>query len=82
MDDAPETSEDTGHDGPGRTWAQRLAIGLAIVGAFAFLVAEDVLSGWTEHWKAIFGPLIVLFVLMTRGGIDGLLRRLGGRGDD
>lgn len=54
----------------------------AIVGAFAFLVAEDVLSGWTEHWKAIFGPLIVLFVLMTRGGIDGLLRRRGGRGDD
>lgn len=50
----------------------------AIIGAIAFLVAEDVLSGLTEHWKAIFGPLIILFVLFTRGGIVGLLRKLGG----
>lgn len=54
----------------------------AIIGALAFLFAEDVLSGWTEHWKAIFGPLIVLFVLFTRGGITGLLAKLGGRRDD
>lgn len=50
----------------------------AIIGALAFLVAEDVLSALTEHWKAIFGPLIVLFVLFTRGGITGLIRTLGG----
>ncbi len=50
----------------------------AIVGAIGFLLAEDVLARWTEHWKAIFGPLIVLFVLFTRGGIAGLLGRLGG----
>jgi len=49
----------------------------AIIGAIAFLVAEDVLSGWTEHWKVIFGPMIVLFVLFTRGGIVGLMRKLG-----
>lgn len=54
----------------------------AIIGALAFLFAEDVLSGWTEHWKAIFGPLIVLFVLFTRGGITGLIGKLGGRRDD
>lgn len=57
----------------------------AIIGALAFLFAEDILSSWTEHWKAIFGPMIVLFVLLTRGGIVGLAgklgARLGGRGD-
>lgn len=51
----------------------------AIVGAIAYLFAEDVLAAWTEHWKAIFGPLIVLFVLFTRGGIVGLIGKLGGR---
>ena len=51
----------------------------AIIGAIAFLVAEDVLSGLTEHWKAIFGPMIVLFVLFTRGGIAGLIGKLGGK---
>jgi branched-chain amino acid transport system permease protein len=54
----------------------------AIIGALAFLFAEDVLSGWTEHWKAIFGPLIVLFVLFTRGGLVGLIGKLGGRRHD
>jgi len=49
----------------------------AIIGALAFLFAEDVLSGLTEHWKAIFGPMIVLFVLFTRGGLVGLMRKLG-----
>ncbi|PZU91750.1 MAG: branched-chain amino acid ABC transporter permease [Chelatococcus sp.] len=54
----------------------------AIIGALAYLTMEEVLSGLTEHWKVIFGPLIVLFVLLTRGGIVGLLRKLGARGDD
>lgn len=54
----------------------------AIIGALAYLTAEELLSGLTEHWKAIFGPLIILFVLLTRGGIVGLLRKLGARGDD
>lgn len=49
----------------------------AIIGAIAFLLTEDVLSGITEHWKVIFGPLIVLFVLFTQGGLVGLLRKLG-----
>lgn len=49
----------------------------AIIGALAYLFAEDVLAAWTEHWKAIFGPLIVLFVLFTRGGIVGILGKLG-----
>lgn len=53
----------------------------AIIGALAFLFAEDVLAGITEHWKAIFGPLIVLFVLFTRGGIVGILARIRGSRD-
>ncbi|GAU80786.1 branched-chain amino acid transport system permease protein LivM [Bosea sp. BIWAKO-01] len=53
----------------------------AIIGALAFLFAEDVLAGITEHWKAIFGPLIVLFVLFTRGGIVGILASIRGRSD-
>ncbi len=53
----------------------------AILGALAFLVTEDVLSSLTQNWKVIFGPLIVLFVLFTRGGIAGLANKLRGRRD-
>jgi len=52
----------------------------AIIGAAAFLLTEEWLSGLTEHWKVIFGPLLVLVVLFARGGLLGLaqkLRRLG-----
>jgi len=51
----------------------------AIIGAIAYLIAEDALSHLTEHWRVIFGPLIILFVLFTRGGIVGMLRQLGSR---
>jgi branched-chain amino acid transport system permease protein len=52
----------------------------AVIGAAAFLLLEEWLSGLTEHWKVIFGPLLVLIVLFMRGGITGLLTRLtGGR---
>jgi branched-chain amino acid transport system permease protein len=49
-----------------------------MVGAAALLGIEGVLAAWTEHWQAIFGPLLVLVVLFTRGGLVGLVRRLGG----
>jgi branched-chain amino acid transport system permease protein len=55
------------------------AIPGAILGAIAFILTEEFLSGLTENWKAIFGPLIILFVLFTRGGITGLIDRPGGR---
>ncbi len=52
----------------------------AVVGALAFLLLEEWLSGFTEHWKVIFGPLLVLIVLFMRGGIMGLVTRAtGGR---
>jgi branched-chain amino acid transport system permease protein len=50
----------------------------AIMGAAAFLLAEEWLSGLTEHWKMIFGPLLVLIVLFARGGLVGAAERLRG----
>ncbi len=44
----------------------------AIIGAIAFLLIEEWLSGLTEHWKMIFGPLLVLVVLFARGGLIGV----------
>jgi branched-chain amino acid transport system permease protein len=46
----------------------------AIVGAAAFLLLEEQLAGYTEHWKMIFGPVLILVVLFARGGILGILR--------
>ena len=50
------------------------------LGAFALLVVEDLLSGWTAHWQVILGPLLVLSVLFFRRGLAGLLPRAGRRG--
>ena len=44
-----------------------------VLGAFALLVLEDLLSGWTAHWQIILGPLLVLSVLFFRRGLSGLL---------
>ncbi|HKF13296.1 MAG TPA: branched-chain amino acid ABC transporter permease [Xanthobacteraceae bacterium] len=44
----------------------------AIIGAAAYLLTEEWLSGVTEHWKVIFGPMLVLIVLFARGGLIGL----------
>ncbi|MDJ1157510.1 branched-chain amino acid ABC transporter permease [Chelatococcus sp. SYSU_G07232] len=45
----------------------------AILGAVAFLMLEETLSHLMEHWKVVFGPLLVLVVLFVRGGLTGLL---------
>lgn len=54
----------------------------AIVGTAAFILIEEGLSGLTENWKAIFGPLVILFVLFTHGGISGLADRIFGPRQD
>jgi len=51
-----------------------------LVGALVFLGFEEVLKGLTEHWMAIFGPLIVLIALAGRRGLVGLLDLLPGAG--
>lgn len=50
-----------------------------LLGALVFLGLEEILKGLTEHWMAIFGPMIVLIALSGRQGIMGLLMRLGPR---
>jgi branched-chain amino acid transport system permease protein len=52
----------------------------AIIGTAAYLLTEEWLSGFTEHWKVIFGPVLVLVVLFARGGLIGVateVRRFG-----
>ncbi len=44
----------------------------AILGAATYLLAEEVLSQFTENWKVIFGPLLVLLVLSGSGGLANL----------
>lgn len=41
----------------------------AVVGAVALLLTEEVLAGFTEHWRIAFGPLLILAVLFLRGGL-------------
>jgi len=44
-----------------------------VLGAFALLLVEDALSGWTQHWQLVLGPLLVLSVLFLKRGLAGLL---------
>jgi branched-chain amino acid transport system permease protein len=49
-----------------------------VFGAAAFLLLEEVLSGWTEHWMIALGPLLILIVLFAKRGIYGWLVGRGG----
>ncbi len=46
-----------------------------VLGAFALLLLEEVLKGWTEHWQVVLGPLLVLSVVFFRRGLAGILSR-------
>jgi branched-chain amino acid transport system permease protein len=50
-----------------------------VIGAAALIMLETTLSGLTEHWQFIEGPILLLVVLFARGGLMGGLRRLSGR---
>lgn len=51
-----------------------------VLGAAAYLFLQTYLSAWTEHWQLVFGLILLVVVLGTRGGLSGLLYRLtGGR---
>jgi branched-chain amino acid transport system permease protein len=47
----------------------------AVVGAAVFGLLAEFLSGLTEHWGMIFGPILILVVLFARGGIAALFGR-------
>ena len=44
-----------------------------VLGAAAFLLLEEILSGITLYWQLIFGLFLIAVVRFARGGIDGLL---------
>lgn len=50
-----------------------------VLGAFVFVLLEDLLSGLTEHWLLIMGGLVVAVVLLLPNGIAGLLLSASGR---
>jgi branched-chain amino acid transport system permease protein len=43
-----------------------------VIGAFALILLEDLLSGWTQHWQVILGPLLILSVIFFRRGLAGM----------
>ncbi|HET6829161.1 MAG TPA: branched-chain amino acid ABC transporter permease [Ramlibacter sp.] len=49
-----------------------------LLGALVFLGLEEILKGLTEHWMAVFGPLIVLMALAGKRGLAGLLDAVPG----
>ncbi|QPM90263.1 branched-chain amino acid ABC transporter permease [Pseudooceanicola algae] len=49
-----------------------------ILGAAAFLFLQTYLSAWTEHWHLVFGLILLVVVLGTRGGLMGLIARIRG----
>jgi branched-chain amino acid transport system permease protein len=46
-----------------------------VLGAMTLLLAEEVLSSYTQHWMIFLGPLLILVVLFAKGGIYGILTR-------
>jgi branched-chain amino acid transport system permease protein len=50
-----------------------------LLGALAFLGMEEVLKAYTDHWMAVFGPMIVLVALFGRRGMIGWLEALDRR---
>lgn len=50
-----------------------------VLGAMALLLAEEVLSSYTQHWMVILGPVLIGLVLWGRNGIHGLLIAAGSK---
>ena len=44
-----------------------------VFGAAAFLLFEEIISGFMETWPVVFGPLLIILVLFAKQGIWGLL---------
>lgn len=54
-----------------------------VTGAGAFLLLEELLSGWTVHWHFVFGLLLIALVLFAgKGGLHGALHKLDRGRDD
>jgi branched-chain amino acid transport system permease protein len=44
-----------------------------VFGAAAYLFLQEILSMYTRHWMLVLGPILLLVVLFSSGGIYGLL---------
>lgn len=51
------------------------------LGAAAFILLEEFLSGLTKHWMAILGALMLLVIIFHKGGLYALLSSKGRRHD-
>ena len=45
-----------------------------------FILIQEILSSYTEHWMIFTGVVFVLIVIFLPGGLVGTARRLGARG--
>ena len=50
-----------------------------ILGAMVFILIQEVLSGYTEHWMIFTGLIFVIMVIFLPGGLVGTVRRLAAR---
>jgi branched-chain amino acid transport system permease protein len=50
-----------------------------ILGAMVFILIQEVLSSYTEHWMIFTGAIFVLMVIFLPGGLVGTARRLASR---
>lgn len=50
-----------------------------LFGALAMILTEEGLKALTEHWMALFGPLIVIIIITSRLGVAGILQTLDQR---
>jgi branched-chain amino acid transport system permease protein len=51
-----------------------------ILGAMVFILIQEVLSSYTEHWMIFTGLVFVLIVIFLPGGLVGTARRMVARG--
>src|SRR5213078_4417914 len=47
-----------------------------ILGAMVFILIQEILSSYTEHWMIFTGAIFVLMVIFLPGGLVGTARRL------
>src|SRR3989441_12730868 len=50
-----------------------------VVGAMGFILVQEILSSYTQHWMIFTGAIFVLMVIFLPGGLVGTARRLASR---
>ena len=50
-----------------------------VVGAMVFILIQEILSSYTEHWMIFTGAVFVRMVIFLPGGLVGTARRLAAR---